>query len=51
MVRDAAAERRSAVPSGLVTTVAIRVRRGERVVVIDVAIGAGVHFARGGQLV
>jgi len=51
VVWDTAAERRSAVPSGLVTTVTIRVGRYETVVVIFVAVRAGVHFACGGQLV
>lgn len=33
------------------TAVAIRVRRSERIVVVDVAVRAGVHFTRRGQLV
>jgi len=51
VVWDTAAERRSAVPSSLVTTETIRVGRSETVVVIQMAVRAGVHFACGGQLV
>src|ERR1700692_2613957 len=51
VVRNSAAKGRRAVPSRLVAPVAIRVRRGEGIVVADVGIGAGYHFAGRRQLV
>jgi len=45
VVRHGATKRRRAIPGRLVTTVAIRVRRRERIVVTDVAVRAGVHLA------
>jgi len=40
MIRYASAEGRRTLPRGEVATVAIRVRRGERVIVVDVAVRA-----------
>ena len=51
VVRHSAAKCRRAVPGRLVAPVAVRVRSSEGIVVADVAIGAGSHFAGGGQLV
>lgn len=51
VVRHSAAKRRGAIPSGLVATVAIRVRGREAIVVAHVAIRAGHDFARWRQLV
>ena len=45
------AKRRRAVPGRLVAAVAIRIRRGEVVIVPDMAVRAGVHLARRSQLV
>ena len=45
VIRNTSAEGRRAVPGRLVAAVAIRVRRCEVVVVIDVAVGAGVDLA------
>jgi len=50
VVRHGAAKRRRAIPRRLVTTVAIRVRRRERIVVTDVAVRASVHLACWRQL-
>ena len=46
VVRHSTAKRRRAVPSRLVAAVAIRVRRGEGIVVAHVAIRASRNFAR-----
>lgn len=51
VIGHASAKRRRAVPRGLMATVAIRIRGSERVVVIDVAVRAGVHLARRRHLV
>ena len=51
VIWNVAAERLGAGPGSLVTTVAIRVRDGEGVVVVDVAIGAGTDFSGRSQLV
>ena len=51
VIRHVSTIRRRAVPRRLVAPVAIRVRRGERIVVVDVAVRAGVHLARRSQLV
>ncbi len=51
VVRDGSTERCRALPSRLVTTVAIRVRRREGVIVAQVAVGAGHHFTRRRHLV
>jgi len=45
VIRHGAAKGRRAVPGRLVATVAIRVRRRERVIVADVAVRASVHLA------
>ena len=51
VIGNTSAIRRRAIPRCLMAPVAIRVRRSERIVVVDVAVRAGVHFARRGQLV
>jgi len=51
VIRYRTTERRGALPSDLVTAVAIRVRHCEGVVVAHVAVGAGHDFARGRILV
>ena len=51
VVRNRAAESRRAVPCCLVAPVAIGVRGREGVVVVDVAVGAGIHFSCRCQLV
>ena len=44
-------KRRRAIPRRLMAPQAIRVRRRETVIVVDVTIGTGVHFARRRHLV
>ena len=51
VIRNIAAESLRAGPGRLVAAVAIRVRRGKCVVVVDVAVGAGVYLAGRCQLV
>lgn len=51
MIRHVAADGLRAQPGRLMASIAIRIRRGERVIVVDVAVRAGHHFARGCQLV
>lgn len=51
VVRHSATKRRRAVPSRLVAAVAVRVRRGERVVVPYMAVRASHDFARRRHLV
>lgn len=51
VIRHVPAKRRRAVPRRLVASKAICVRRSEGVIVIDMAVGAGIHLARRGQLV
>ena len=51
VVRNVSAVGWRAIPGGLMAAVAIRVGRGKVVVVVDVAVGAGVHFSCRSQLV
>ena len=51
VIRHVSAERRRALPCSLMAAITIGVRRREGVIVIDVAVGAGIHLARRGQLV
>jgi len=51
VIRYVSSERSGALPGSLMTPVTIRVRRCERVVVSDMAIGAHYDFPRGLQLV
>ena len=50
VIRHGTAKGRRAVPGRLVAAVAIGIRSGEAVVVVDVAVGAGIHFARWREL-
>ena len=51
VIRNVPPKRRRAVPGRLMAPQAIRVRRREIIIVVDVAIGTGVHFARRSHLV
>ena len=51
VIRHRPAKGRRAVPGGLVAAVAIRIRGCKRVVVIEVAVRAKIHFPRGRHLV
>ena len=51
VVGNISAKSRSAVPRSQVTAIAIGVGRSQVVVVVDVAVRAGVHLTRGSQLV
>jgi hypothetical protein len=51
VVRHGAAKRRRAAPCRLVAPITIRIGRSECVVVVGVAVGASIHFARGRELV
>ena len=51
VIRNTSADGLRARPCCLVAPVAVRVRRRERIVVVDMAVGAGVHLARRCHLV
>ena len=51
VIRYGTAKRRGTAPRRLVTPVTIRICCGEAVVVVDMAVGAGIHFARWRELV
>lgn len=51
VIRHGTAKRRRTAPRRLVASITIRIGRSECVVVVGVAIGAGIHFARWRELV